>query len=84
MRAYLLSLLMLTVSLAGCVTDGGSSLSGIGDTTEDELALPEWQIGDQWLYTFITPEFGEDSARLVVADVREDDGQIHAGHILRR
>ena len=79
MRAYLLSILMLTVSLAGCVTDGGSSLSGIGDTTEDELALPEWQIGDQWLYTFITPEFGEDSARLVVADVREDDGQFMLG-----
>ena len=79
MRAYLLSLLMLTVSLAGCVTDGGSSLSGIGDTTEDELALPDWQIGDQWLYTFITPEFGEDSARLVVADVREDDGQFMLG-----
>ena len=79
MRAYLLSLLMLTVSLAGCVTDGGSSLSGIGDTTEDELALPEWQIGDQWLYTFITPEFGEDSARLVVAEIREDDGQFMLG-----
>ena len=79
MRAYLLSLLMLTVSLAGCVTDEGSSVSGIGDTTENELALPDWQIGDQWLYTFITPEFGEDSARLVVADVREDDGQFMLG-----
>ena len=65
MRAYLLSLLMLTVSLAGCITDEGTSSSGIGDTTEDELALPVWQIGDQWLYTFITPEFGEDSARPV-------------------
>tara|TARA_B100000900_G_scaffold416227_1_gene450309 strand:+ start:22235 stop:23194 length:960 start_codon:yes stop_codon:yes gene_type:complete len=79
MRAYLLSLLMLTVSLAGCVTDEGSSVLGIGDTSENELALPDWQIGDQWLYTFITPEFGEDSARLVVADVREDDGQFMLG-----
>jgi hypothetical protein len=43
------------------------------------LALPDWQIGDQWLYTFITPEFGEDSARLVVADVREDDGLFMLG-----
>ena len=79
MRAYLLSLLMLTVSLAGCVTDEGTFSSTIGDTTEDELALPDWQVGDQWLYTFITPEFGEDSARLVVADVREDDGQFMLG-----
>ena len=79
MRAYLLSLLMMTVSLAGCINDEGSNVSGIGDTTEDELALPDWQIGDQWLYTFITPEFGEDSTRLVVADVREDDGQFMLG-----
>ena len=79
MRAYLLSVLMLTFSLAGCVTDEGNSSSGIGDTTEDELALPDWQIGDQWLYTFITPEFGEDSARLVVADVRVDDGLFMLG-----
>ena len=73
MRAYLLSLLMVTVCLTGCISDANSE-SGIGDTTEDELVLPEWQIGEQWLYTFITPEFGEDSARLVVADIRIDDG----------
>ena len=79
MRAYLLSLLMLTISLAGCINDEGSNIGGIGDTTEDELALPDWQIGDQWLYTFVTPQFGEDSARLVVADVREDDGLFMLG-----
>ena len=79
MRAYLLALLMMTVSLAGCINDESTTASGIGDTTEDELALPDWQIGDEWLYTFITPEFGEDSARLVVADVREDDGLFMLG-----
>ncbi len=79
MRACVLSLLMVTVSLAGCIGDGNSMPSGMGDTTEDELALPDWQIGDQWLYTFITPEFGEDSARLVVADVRSDDGLFMLG-----
>ena len=80
MRAYLLSMLMLTISLAGCINDEGSSTAGgIGDTTEDELALPDWQIGDEWLYTFITPEFGEDSARLVVADIRDDDGLFMLG-----
>ena len=79
MRAYVLSLLMMTVSLAGCITQGDLSSSDIGNTTEDELALPDWQIGDQWLYTFITPEFGEDSARLVVADVRADDGLFMLG-----
>ena len=70
---------MLTVSLAGCINDEGSNIGDIGNTTEDELALPDWQIGDQWLYTFVTPQFGEDSARLVVADVREDDGLFMLG-----
>ena len=70
---------MLTVSLAGCINDESSNIGDIGNTTEDELALPDWQIGDQWLYTFVTPQFGEDSARLVVADVREDDGLFMLG-----
>jgi len=74
MRAYLLSLLMMTVSLIGCVSDEANSESDIGDTTDDDLVLPEWEIGEHWLYTFITPQFGEDSARLVVADIRDEDG----------
>ena len=79
MRAYLLSFLMMTVCLTGCIGDDTIADSEIGDTTEDELVLPQWQIGDQWLYTFITPEFGEDSTRLVVADIREDDGLFMLG-----
>ena len=79
MRAYLLSFLMMTVCLTGCIGDDTISDSEIGDTTEEELVLPQWQIGDQWLYTFITPEFGEDSTRLVVADIREDDGLFMLG-----
>ncbi len=79
MRAFLLSLLMMTVCLAGCVSNDAANESDIGDTTQDELALPVWEIGDQWLYTFITPEFGEDSTRLVVADIREDDGLFMLG-----
>ena len=77
MRAYLLSFLMMTVILTGCIGDDAITGSEIGDTTEDELVLPEWRIGDHWLYTFITPEFGEDSTRLVVADIREDLSLIH-------
>ena len=79
MRAYLLSLLMITVSLAGCISNEDNTESGIDNTTEDDLILPQWQIGDQWLYTFITPQFGEDSTRLVVADIREDDGLFMLG-----
>jgi len=67
-----LAALMLSLSLAGCL-DGGDVPSSIGDTTADEIDLPVWEIGDQWLYSFVTPQFGEDSARLVVAEI--DDGE---------
>ena len=46
MRAYLLSLLMMTVCLTGCISDEDISESDMGNTTEDELVLPEWEIGD--------------------------------------
>ena len=39
MRAYLQPVLMVTLSLAGCINDQ-VNLGGIGDTTQDELALP--------------------------------------------
>ena len=68
----LLTALMLSLSLAGCL-EGGDVPSSIGDTTGDEIDLPVWEIGDQWLYSFVTPQFGEDSARLVVAEI--DDGE---------
>ena len=70
---WLMSLLMLSLGLAGCLDGPKVSTDGQGDTKAEELQLPVWTIGDQWLYTFTTPQFGEDSARLVVAEVDEDD-----------
>jgi hypothetical protein len=70
---WLMSLLMLSLGLAGCLDGPKVSTDGQGDTRAEELQLPVWTIGDQWLYTFTTPQFGEDSARLVVAEVDEDD-----------
>ena len=66
--------LMLSLSLAGCLDGPTVASDNRGDTTEDELRLPSWSVGDQWLYTFITPQFGEDSARLVVAEVDNESG----------
>ena len=68
----LLTALMLSLSLAGCLNSGDIT-SSAGNTTADEIDLPVWEIGDQWLYSFVTPQFGEDSARLVVAEI--DDGE---------
>ena len=71
MRASLMALLMLSVSLAGCLESGNSLNNGPGDP--DLSAPAEWQIGQWWLYTFSTPDWEDDSARLVVA---EDDAVV--------
>jgi hypothetical protein len=62
--------MMLLALLAGCVEDNTTSM---GTTEEDDLLLPSWEVGDSWVFTFITPQFGQDTARLVVAE--EDDGE---------
>ena len=50
MRATLLSAVLLLGMLSGCINNADSTTnSGIGDTTEEELTLPDWQIGDQWI-----------------------------------
>lgn len=76
---WFMIVLMLSLGLAGCLDGPTVSTSGQGDTKAEELVLPTWEVGDQWLYTFSTPQFGEDSARLVVGDVSEDDGLYQLG-----
>ena len=80
-RTRALALVLLFVSsttLAGC-TGGATEGSSPDTTTEAQKLLPEWEVGDQWLYTFITPQFGEDSARLVVAEIDESEGLYQLG-----
>ena len=77
MRAPLMALLMLSVSLAGCLESGSSINNGAGNPDLSEPA--EWQIGQWWLYTFSTPEWEDDSARLVVA---EDDAEEGTAYML--
>jgi predicted small secreted protein len=74
----LVALFVCSTTLAGC-TDGTMAGSSEDTTTEAQKALPEWELGDQWLYTFITPQFGEDSARLVVAEIDEGEGLYQLG-----
>ena len=59
----------LSISLQGCVGATSDILRG-----EDEIEVPEWHVGDWWIYTFTTPDFFDDSARLVVATVDEEEG----------
>ena len=72
MRAPMMALLMLSISFAGCLGGGDSTDQSPGDA---DLSTPaEWQIGQWWLYTFSTPDWEDDSARLVVAEDDAEDG----------
>ena len=80
MRTILISLswLFVSASFAGCLHTN-ENINDQGNTIEDELQLPIWTVGDEWLYSFSTPQFGEDSARLVVAEVDEENGVYQLG-----
>ena len=68
--AVSLTCLMLTCFLAGCIETGDSG----GTSSSDDIPSPDWEIGDWWLYTFSTPDYSDDTARLVVASTSEEDG----------
>lgn len=68
--AVSLTCLMLTCFLAGCIETGDSS----GTSSSNDIPSPDWEIGDWWLYTFSTPDYSDDTARLVVASDSEEGG----------
>ncbi len=57
-------LLVLFTAFAGCM--GNTSSSGGGD--DSIIDVPIWEIGQWWMYTFTTPEFGDVTTRLVVTE----------------
>jgi len=70
MRATLsmaLSALLVVTALSGC-----SGISGIVGGS-DSVEVPTWEVGDWWLYTFSTPDYSDDTTRLVVASVSEEN-----------
>jgi len=70
MRASLLVLMMLSMSLSGCIGSDSERMMGEPDLSEP-LA---WSVGDWWLYTFSTPMWEDDSARLVVTETDAEGG----------
>jgi hypothetical protein len=77
MRRYaLLTLLILSLSSAsGCLGADDTS----GEELEKPVEVPQWAIGEWWLYTFSTPDFTDDTARLVVS---EDDAESGSAYML--
>ncbi len=64
-----LTILILLSSISGCLgSDDNKSENETG------LGVPTWEVGDWWLYTFSTPDYSDDTARLVVASDEEEGG----------
>jgi hypothetical protein len=67
MSALALVTLLLSAGMAGCTGSDGA-----GDS--NSIGVPTWEVGDWWLYTFSTPDYSDDTARLVVASDNEEGG----------
>ncbi len=68
--SLIMTSLFLGTILSGCTAlndDTSSNASNI-------INVPTWEVGENWLYTFSTPEYSDDTARLVVASDNEEDG----------
>ena len=69
-KAVVSFVFLLASCLSGCIS--GSDTEKRGD--QGPIDAPYWEVGDWWLYTFSTPEFSDDTTRLVVASTSEEDG----------
>ena len=62
--------LFLGTILSGCTALEDNSSSN----TSNIIDVPTWEVGENWLYTFSTPEYSDDTAKLVVASDDEENG----------
>ena len=56
--------------LSGCTALENNTNSN----SDNVIDVPTWEIGENWLYTFTTPEYSDDTAKLVVASDNEEEG----------
>ncbi|MED5272432.1 MAG: hypothetical protein VX613_06050 [Candidatus Thermoplasmatota archaeon] len=66
-QIFVVIVLFVLVS-SGCL----SSTNQGSKSSDSKLIVPEWNIGDWWMYTFTTPEFGDVTTRLVVTETEAD------------
>ena len=66
----LVGILLLTMMcISGCL--GGSNTHN--NSYDSEIVVPEWDLGDWWMYTFTTPEFGDVTTRFVVTEINAEE-----------
>ena len=68
--SLIITSVFLSTILSGC--------TGLDDNTSSKTSnfidVPTWEVGENWLYTFSTPEYSDDTAKLVVASDDEENG----------
>ncbi len=64
-KKYFVTLVILIFLFPGCLSGNSSTQGGNSETFNS----PVWELGDWWMYTFTTPEFGDVTTRLVVTEV---------------
>lgn len=72
LSVYIVLVLMMC---SGCL----GSTSQNNNINDSKTVVPEWNIGDWWMYTFTTPEFGDVTTRLVVT---ENDAEDNSSYML--
>ena len=63
-------ILFFSTMLSGCTALENNTNSN----SDNVIDVPTWEIGENWLYTFTTPEYSDDTAKLVVASDNEEEG----------
>lgn len=70
MTVLLLACTLLSGIASGCI--GG--IGGMAKTSEQSIEVPQWQVGQWWMYVFSTPQYGDTTTTLVVAETDAEDG----------
>ena len=68
--SLIITCLFLATILSGCTALDDNTSKNSSNTID----VPTWEVGENWLYTFSTPEYNDDTAKLVVASDDEENG----------
>ena len=68
--SFVMVILFFSTMLSGCTALENNTNSN----SNNVIDVPTWEIGENWLYTFTTPEYSDDTAKLVVASDNEEEG----------
>lgn len=68
--SFVMVILFFSTILSGCTALENNTNSN----SDNVIDVPTWEIGENWLYTFTTPEYSDDTAKLVVASDNEEEG----------